>query len=386
MIASQRLMIATVSVFCALLVVPATGSAAPGDPGATPATGGDVAVAPMDTADPTGPTGSTDPTGSTGQTGPTGPTGAGGDDGGLVPTSPEAPGTAPAPEEPAAPGTETPGAPAPAPDPGDGDDTDSGDERDGSSGGAGRRDDGGSGTTQAGGGSAQRSAAAGGRDGAAGAAKRTRDALRDTGLNSVQDALVVTQFVERIPDWMRWLLAALAFFAALLLLLVMRERRHRHEAEQDAMVDALTGISNRKAFDRRLDLEWRRASRYGRELGLMIVDLDDFKLVNDNHGHSAGDRLLREIAGKLDDRMRDTDLVARIGGDEFAIICPETGLEDLSALSEELAERATDGLSNPVGVSIGVAGFRPDDQAAAAMLDRADASMYRVKRGELTSA
>jgi diguanylate cyclase (GGDEF)-like protein len=183
---------------------------------------------------------------------------------------------------------------------------------------------------------------------------------------------------------MRWALGILSVFALISGGFAFREFRRRRVAEADAMVDALTGISNRKAFDRRLDLEWRRAARYGRSLGLMVMDLDGFKLVNDINGHAAGDRVLREVAQRLDGRMRDTDLVARIGGDEFAVICPETGINELMTIRRQLSDHATEDLSNKVGLSIGVAEYVPGDEDAQSILARADESMYRVKRGETT--
>ncbi|MFY9487296.1 MAG: GGDEF domain-containing protein, partial [Solirubrobacterales bacterium] len=201
-------------------------------------------------------------------------------------------------------------------------------------------------------------------------------------LAGIQGSFVITRLVDHIPSWMRWALAGLGLLAAAFGFFLLRERRRRRIAEADAMVDALTGIPNRKAFERRLDLEWRRAERYGRKLGVMVVDLDGFKQVNDRYGHAAGDVLLREIATRLDHRMRDTDLVARIGGDEFAVICPETTLDDLRSIRTNLTKDATDGLDNPVGLSIGVAEYENGDEDALDILERADESMYRVKRGE----
>lgn len=209
-----------------------------------------------------------------------------------------------------------------------------------------------------------------------------RAAEKANGDTGVLGSLVVTKIVNRIPDWVAYALAALSLLTLAALGLLWRERRRRQSAEEDAMVDELTGIANRKAFDRRLDLEWRRAARYGRSLGLMVMDLDGFKAVNDINGHAAGDRVLHEVAQRLDSRMRDTDLVARIGGDEFAVICPETGINELMTIRRQLAEHATQELQERVGLSIGVAEYVPGDDDATTILARADESMYRVKRGE----
>jgi diguanylate cyclase (GGDEF)-like protein len=218
-----------------------------------------------------------------------------------------------------------------------------------------------------------------------GSTNRAADQIERNAESGVAASLVVTRIVSEIPSWILWALAALAALALAGLALFVRERLRRRSAEQDAMVDELTGISNRKAFDRRLDLEWRRAARYGRSLGLMVMDLDGFKQVNDLKGHAAGDKVLRAVGQSLDGRMRDTDLVARIGGDEFAIICPETGINELMTIRRQLIDQVTRDLTDSVGLSIGVAEYVPNDDDATSILARADESMYRVKRGDATA-
>jgi diguanylate cyclase (GGDEF)-like protein len=218
-----------------------------------------------------------------------------------------------------------------------------------------------------------------------GSTRGAADQIQRNAESGVAASLVVTRIVSEIPSWVLWALAALAVLALAGLALFVRERLRRRSAEHEALVDELTGIPNRKAFDRRLDLEWRRAARYGRSLGLMVMDLDGFKQVNDLNGHAAGDSVLRSVAQSLDSRMRDTDLVARIGGDEFAVICPETGINELMTIRRQLADQATGDLAEKVGLSIGVAEFVPSDVDATSILARADQSMYRVKRGEATA-
>lgn len=150
--------------------------------------------------------------------------------------------------------------------------------------------------------------------------------------------------------------------------------------------DDLTGLYNQRHFHDRLREEAARARRQGDPLSMIVFDLDGFKQVNDIHGHAAGDIVLREVAERLNRRMRDTDLVARIGGDEFAVICPETPAHDLESISTNLAEAATYDLTNPVGVSIGVAEYRPGDPSMDELIDRADQAMYRVKRAGAIAA
>jgi diguanylate cyclase (GGDEF)-like protein len=190
---------------------------------------------------------------------------------------------------------------------------------------------------------------------------------------------VATRLVAYLPAWVWSAGGALAFTALLLAAAAGRERRRRHDAEREALADALTGVANRKGFEQRLDHEWRRSRRYGRPLGLLLIDLDGFKQVNDRHGHAAGDRVLRDVAAGMAARVRDADLVARIGGDEFAVICPESDASGLELLSQALARQAATVTDPPVGMSVGIAELDPEDVAPSDLVDRADRSMYRRK-------
>ncbi|MBJ7458500.1 MAG: GGDEF domain-containing protein [Thermoleophilaceae bacterium] len=337
--------------------------------------------------DPTeGPSSDTGATGATGATGPSGPEAGGGADNGAGNSNP--------PAEPPAPSTGSGTPPSGTTEPDEaprstGTLTDevSGPEADKngntSSGSAGENATSTEAvlTTLTGGASAGDGAALDSRS----AARRTTDQIQRNAESGVVGSLVVTRIISEIPTWVFWALGALGIVALAGLALFLRERHRRRSAEEDAMVDELTGISNRKAFDRRLDLEWRRAARYGRSLGLMVMDLDGFKQVNDLKGHAAGDALLHDVAQALHKRMRDTDLVARIGGDEFAVICPETGINELMTIRRQLSEQTIRELKEAVGLSIGVAEYVPSDDDATSILARADESMYRVKRGESTA-
>lgn len=362
-----------------------TDSTGGGSSGGTGSTGGG-------SSGDTGSTGGTGSTGSTGggSTGATGPTGAGEGSGNLTPIAPGAPSTQ-QPESGSAPADSNPGTVTDNPIPGDagpaiGDQTPGGKDNSGKRRSSGKSD----------------SLSAGADDLAARTnatlALLNSDAAKpsnSTGTNSgkknagpagVRAGLVITRIVEYVPAWMRWALALLVFLLAIAGTMLLREMRRRRLAEEDAMFDALTGISNRKAFERRLDFEWRRAERYGRSLGLLLIDLDGFKQVNDVKGHAAGDQVLREVAERLDQRMRDTDMVARIGGDEFAVVCPETKACDLEGIRGQLAEFATQGLTDSVGLSIGVAEFDASDKSMDDLIERADAAMYRVKRATAAAA
>jgi diguanylate cyclase (GGDEF)-like protein len=190
---------------------------------------------------------------------------------------------------------------------------------------------------------------------------------------------VVERIVDRVPTAYRLGLLAAIAVAGGFALATIRERRRAQRAEAEAQVDSLTGLANRRAFDRRLAEEWERSQRYGHPLGLLMLDLDGFKQINDTRGHKEGDRILREAAARIANRLRTVDLAARYGGDEFAAICPETEDEGLESLALSL-ERCLAGL--PVGASIGIAARRPADENPLDLLERADAAMYREKQSQ----
>ena len=163
--------------------------------------------------------------------------------------------------------------------------------------------------------------------------------------------------------------------------------RERAEMADRALKDALTGLGNRRAFDERLEEETARAGRYDTELALAMIDLDGFKEVNDRHGHPIGDQLLVQVGHILVATLRSTDIPARYGGDEFAIILPETTkteawvvAEKIRAALGELTLLASDGTRISASGSIGVAAYGPTADSAYALLAAADAALYRAKR------
>jgi diguanylate cyclase (GGDEF)-like protein/PAS domain S-box-containing protein len=150
---------------------------------------------------------------------------------------------------------------------------------------------------------------------------------------------------------------------------------------QQASTDPVTGIANYRAFHTRLHSEVERARRYARALSLVVLDLDHFKSVNDTHGHQLGDQVLAEVARRLDENARDGELVARIGGEEFAWLMPETHGND-AYLAAERVRRAIEREPYPnVGaltVSAGVCAIEPDCDADE-LFRRADAALYVAK-------
>jgi two-component system, cell cycle response regulator len=157
-------------------------------------------------------------------------------------------------------------------------------------------------------------------------------------------------------------------------------RRFR-EARQLADLDALTGLHNRRFFHETLAREVARARRYDRSLALLVLDLDDFKAVNDRVGHLAGDAVLAEAAERVRDVVRTADVACRVGGDEFAVILPESTLADAEQLYRRLSTAVS---ARPVGpegrlhLSAGVTELRPDDDATV-LFQRADEALYRAK-------
>lgn len=140
--------------------------------------------------------------------------------------------------------------------------------------------------------------------------------------------------------------------------------------EQEALVDPLTGLLNRRALDRDLRRERARAARYGRRFSLMVIDVDGLKKVNDTDGHLAGDLYLRSLATALSDVLRSGDEAYRIGGDEFVVLLPETA----EARAEVVAERVHEAGAPPF--SWGAATYGPDGDDAEKLLSLADQRLY----------
>jgi diguanylate cyclase (GGDEF)-like protein len=157
-------------------------------------------------------------------------------------------------------------------------------------------------------------------------------------------------------------------------------RRFR-EARQLADMDALTGLHNRRYFHETLAREVARAHRYDRALALIVLDLDDFKSINDRIGHLAGDAVLAEAAERVLDVVRSADVACRVGGDEFAIVLPESTIEDAEGLYRRLGIALTKrpvGQGGTLALSAGVAGLRPEDDAVS-FFERADEALYQAK-------
>jgi diguanylate cyclase (GGDEF)-like protein len=153
------------------------------------------------------------------------------------------------------------------------------------------------------------------------------------------------------------------------------------EARQLADLDALTGLHNRRFFHETLARECGRAHRYNRKLALIVFDIDDFKVVNDKVGHLAGDAVLAEAAERVREVVRTADIPCRVGGDEFAVVMPESGIQQAEQLFGRLQTMISGrpiGLAGRLHISAGVAELRADDDSIT-LFERADEALYRAK-------
>ncbi|HEX6689291.1 MAG TPA: EAL domain-containing protein [Solirubrobacterales bacterium] len=168
------------------------------------------------------------------------------------------------------------------------------------------------------------------------------------------------------------------------------ERAERTEAELRYLADhdSLTGLLDRRRFRAELDQYVSFSARYGGRGAVMIVDIDGLKGINDSLGHHAGDNLIRQVAGVMRERVRATDIVARLSGDEFAILMPQTDVEGALQLGEDLRAQVADSVqptsdSEPATISVGITMFGGGEKGTGseAVLVAADQAMYRAKEG-----
>jgi len=168
---------------------------------------------------------------------------------------------------------------------------------------------------------------------------------------------------------------------------VALENARLHQiVEHQALVDGLTGLPNRRQCEQALATEVARAERFGWSLAFVLADLDGFKAINDAHGHPAGDHVLREFGDYLRESLREGDVAARWGGEEFAILLPGTDLEGAALLVERIRALlefreivVPGGATIPVTASFGVAVY-PDTEGGSALVAAADAALYQAKR------
>lgn len=163
-------------------------------------------------------------------------------------------------------------------------------------------------------------------------------------------------------------------------------KKMNQRLQELSTVDPLMGIYNRLYFEKRFRYEFQRASRYRSKLAILMLDIDHFKQVNDQLGHQFGDHVLKECARLLLEAVRQVDIVARYGGEELVVACPETNLEQASIVAERIRARIEDhhfefeGTSTPVTISIGVAVFPGEGiDSLDKLISKADEALYRAK-------
>ena len=188
---------------------------------------------------------------------------------------------------------------------------------------------------------------------------------------------------QRESEYMNQLYMLIGADIALVLLIFLLVNRFvQNRLEVQAREDQLTQLLNRRAYSAALEEEVDRAKRYGRPLSLIVFDIDHFKRVNDTHGHAVGDRVLTELAEVASGCVRRTDLLCRIGGEEFVVIAPETDLREAKVLAERLRTHTEEHDFAKVGVvtiSLGVATLEPNEKADG-LFRRSDSALYRAKK------
>lgn len=168
------------------------------------------------------------------------------------------------------------------------------------------------------------------------------------------------------------------------------EERKKLEAELKYMAetDPLTGLNNRRRYEALFEQERKRTRRYGNHLSLFVLDIDLFKNINDTHGHTTGDAVLQQTAALCRRCLRESDIIGRLGGEEFVVLLPDTPLSGAVRVAERIREKIAetafaseeDGLRFQVTATIGVAELGPEDRNADDMIRRADGALYRGKK------
>ena len=166
---------------------------------------------------------------------------------------------------------------------------------------------------------------------------------------------------------------------------ISERKRNEAELQKLLLLDPLTGVANRRHFFDRAGEEFYRARRFDRALSYIMLDVDWFKRVNDRWGHATGDRMLTCVCESALGALRKVDLFARVGGEEFAVLVPDTGIEGAFLLAERMRANVTNAFVEEGGerirvtISAGVATLMPQDNSADDVLGRADAALYAAK-------
>jgi diguanylate cyclase (GGDEF)-like protein len=157
------------------------------------------------------------------------------------------------------------------------------------------------------------------------------------------------------------------------------------QLEMIGRVDGLTGLYNRRFWQEQFEMEYKRDQRNESPSALMMLDIDHFKKVNDTYGHPAGDEVIKTVADIIKKAIRETDIAGRYGGEEFAIILPDTPVANVEFVAERIRRQVEkcvmiyDEIEISFTISIGIAGFKRTDKDSAQWLDSADKALYKAK-------
>ena len=199
---------------------------------------------------------------------------------------------------------------------------------------------------------------------------------------AMQSSREVQQLSQALGRMTHHLLAAREAMEEKVRLRTLELEAANRALDLQARTDALTGLLNRRGFETQMAFAVALARRSSRPLSLITVDVDHFKRVNDTHGHEAGDEVLRRLARTLESRLRGSDVVARLGGEEFVALLPDTDLNGAQSIAQALVTAMAEQQDPVVGtitVSAGVATMRGAEDNGAAMLRRGDAALYEAK-------
>ncbi len=199
---------------------------------------------------------------------------------------------------------------------------------------------------------------------------------------AMQSSREVQQLSQSLGRMTHHLLAAREAMEEKVRLRTLELEAANRALDLQARTDALTGLLNRRGFETQMAFAVALARRSSRPLSLITVDVDHFKRVNDTYGHEAGDEVLRRLARTLESRLRGSDVVARLGGEEFVALLPDTDLTGAQSIAQALVTAMAEQQDPVVGtitVSAGVATMRGADDTGAAMLRRGDAALYEAK-------
>ena len=186
--------------------------------------------------------------------------------------------------------------------------------------------------------------------------------------------------------------AVLVLFVGTLALETTTEIKQISALQHENITDHLIGIYNRRYLDRKIVEELPRVSRYGMPLSMLLLDIDHFKAVNDHYGHQVGDQTLKSLGQLLFKKVRDTDIIARYGGEEIAILALQTSVSDAGDLAERLRKAVETSIMVPadedekrpaitITVSIGVTGYDQQVTDNHVLIERADKALYKAKEG-----